>query len=387
MNDCTFRNSLATAGRRTLCALALVAVWALAACSDSAEPTEESRRVQLNLTLALPAQQQALQSRAVNDDWSDYAERDAGTEAENAIDLEHLSVLLYDANGNSLAACEQVTLTGRPSTDADGTRYYPVTARAEIPAERLSNYQFSGRVVVLAGQPAPTAGAALSAIGGQFSMTDYLQPALQMGTLQTTQRIPMYGTLALTDFDLSPGVVHEMGTIAMLRALAKVTVELSADMQRRGWALATTTLGGTHATGGNLLPAGYADVTRTEQLGINNTTAPSFNPLSDAASTAELAFSLATGALSTQPLYLPEQNNSTAAATIALTLSKDGAVQAGTYTLRFVQYTDGLAGDDAAVINIVRNHWYRFIIYKGDDLRVDLRVEKWNPVTHELIVM
>lgn len=387
MNCCTFRNRLATAGRRTLCALALGAVWALAACSDSAEPAAESRRVQLNLTLALPAQQQALQSRAVNDDWSDYADRDAGTEAENAIDLEHLSVLLYDESGRSLAACDQIALSGRPSTDADGTRYYPVTARAEIPAERLSNYQFSGRVVVLAGQPAPTAGAALSAIGGRFSMTNYLQPALAMGTLQTTQRIPMYGTLALTDFDLSPGQVHQMGTIAMLRALAKVTVELSADMQRRGWALATTTLGGTHATAGNLLPAGYADVSRTEQLGINSTTAPSFNPLSDAASTDELAFGLATGALSTLPLYLPEQNNSTAAATIALTLSKDGVAQAGSYTLRFVQYTDGLAAADAAVINIVRNHWYRFIIYRGDDLRVDLRVEKWNPVTHELIVM
>ena len=90
-------------------------------------------------------------------------------------------------------------------------------------------------------------------------------------------------------------------------------------------------------------------------------------------------------------VYVPEYQNSgdgiTAPAIIRLRLS-DRFGKELDYQLKFVDY-DASGAPTSQAIDILRNHYYQFQLYKGDNdiLHVKLNVRKWYYTEHEHIIM
>ena len=92
---------------------------------------------------------------------------------------------------------------------------------------------------------------------------------------------------------------------------------------------------------------------------------------------------------SDKTLYTPEYDNTSTGATkaiISFSLEKGGVTTI--HKLQFKHYSDG-APVDGSDYNIVRNHWYRFVVYTtpSSGPKVKLIVQPWAKFTHSEIVM
>jgi len=319
-------------------------------------------KVMFTLTMADPV----AGTRAANTSWTDYDPKDMGTTFENAIDVSKLSVYFYDVDYNFVARVHDVTLS---PVSGSANQYY-VLGYMPVKNNQLVNNNFTGKMAVFANMQQPDSTVKLTSTAVTTASYNYSN---------TPSVMPMWG-MQNVSIDLKPGVRNTLPDVNLLRSMAKVTVELSSEMQQKGWSLNSVVLNA-HNMQGYCMPAGnsIAKAGATEAL----TFAQSFHPLASA-STDGIQF---TG----KPLYIPEYDNTTTGvtpATITLTLSKGSVTYSDSYTLKFVQYDD----NDQATTNaydIVRNHWYRFTVYKlsEHDIDVKLQVKPWNEVDHDPIIM
>lgn len=190
------------------------------------------------------------------------------------------------------------------------------------------------------------------------------------------QLIPMWGvTTASLQFE--KGEREDMGTISLLRAFAKVEINLHSDIAGT-YEISSAKLT-QYNQQGYCLPAGYARVSNTVELDQENDTYPSFHPYSSAST--GLYFSYSEDKKSAY-LYIPEYENSTNAATISLQLS-DGTNET-TGTLHFQPY-DAKGALTGAPYDIVRNHIYRYTVnVEQGELKVQAAVMPWNLVTSSI---
>lgn len=190
------------------------------------------------------------------------------------------------------------------------------------------------------------------------------------------QLIPMWGvTTASLQFE--KGEREDMGTISLLRAFAKVEINLHSDIAGT-YEISSAKLT-QYNQQGYCLPAGYARVSNTVELDQENDTYPSFHPYSSAST--GLYFSYSEDKKSAY-LYIPEYENSTNAATISLQLS-DGTNET-TGTLHFQPY-DAKGALTGAPYDIVRNHIYRYTVnVEQGELKVQAAVMPWQLVTSSI---
>lgn len=196
-------------------------------------------------------------------------------------------------------------------------------------------------------------------------------------TYNNSPAIPMWG-VTTAELTLAPGERQELTDgIDLLRAVAKVEVKLNDAVAQEGFTLTGVTIS-TANQQGYCLPAGYADVQNTKELDREEGSPTSFHPIQSSATTSNLAFT--NDGNGTYTLYLPEYDNGTNAATLAVTVA-DEDNQPETYTLEFKHYTNGQPTGEA--YNIVRNHLYRYTITKIDNgqLTVQHRVMPWDKVS------
>ena len=188
------------------------------------------------------------------------------------------------------------------------------------------------------------------------------------------------------DFTLAAGKCQDFSDIDLLRAVAKVKVNLSNDMKNNGWSIYSMQLFN-YNNKGYCMPGKYAECEQTASL-----THEAFEHFLDSKQTVGITMK------DNVPIYLPEyQNNGKEDANkcvIKLKLASNGKVELDTsgnekeYTLRFIDYTD--QGTEGTTTNdIVRDHYYTFEVYKGSNGQnlVKLTVRKWNVRDHEEIVM
>lgn len=198
---------------------------------------------------------------------------------------------------------------------------------------------------------------------------------------QTKQYIPMWGVTTLTK-DLVVGKQNNLGTIDLLRSLAKVKVKMADGMKARGYALGSITFNNFN-TEGYTLPLTYNTSKNTKEILFSG----SLNAKSSWSQSVTMTNT--TTDEESIMLYIPEYDNKTAAAdkkaSITLNLKCDGTDD-GTYTLQFCNYVDGVA-DPSTLYNIQRNHYYEYTVNKDDRLNVTLKVLKWNKRTHSEIIM
>lgn len=301
-------------------------------------------------------------TRAANEGWDDYDPKDDGTAYENAINTEQLQIKVCDENGTIIGDVDNViAINNGTDTNPD----YSITGTWENAADKLSKAK---KIMVFANC-------------GTSIVTPGNIQNLAFARSATTQYIPMWGVTTLTN-ELVVGKSNNLGTIDMLRSLAKVKVRLADGMKARKYSLGAMQLNN-YNTSGYTLPLTYNTAASTATIRFDNSLHANSSWAQSIAMTGDDDESIM--------LYIPEYDNINAAtdrkATISLQLMRDGEEE-GNYTLHFCNYTPEGAPDAASTYNIQRNHYYEYTVGRTDDqVKIVLNVKKWNLRQHDEIIM
>ena len=301
-------------------------------------------------------------TRAANEGWDDYDPKDDGTAYENAINTEQLQIKVCDENGTIIGDVENVIAI---NNGTDTNPEYSITGTWENAADKLSKAK---KIMVFANC-------------GTSIVTPGNIQNLAFARSATTQYIPMWGVTTLTN-ELVVGKSNNLGTIDMLRSLAKVKVRLADGMKARKYSLGAIQLNN-YNTSGYTLPLTYNTAASTAAIRFGNSLHANSSWAQSIAMTGDGDESIM--------LYIPEYDNINAAtdrkATISLQLMRDGEEE-GNYTLHFCNYTPEGAPDAASTYNIQRNHYYEYTVGRTDDqVKIVLNVKKWNLRQHDEIIM
>lgn len=301
-------------------------------------------------------------TRAANEGWDDYDPKDDGTAYENAINTEQLQIKVCDENGTIIGDVDNViAINNGTDTNPD----YSITGTWENAADKLSKAK---KIMVFANC-------------GTSIVTPGNIQNLAFARSATTQYIPMWGVTTLTN-ELVVGKSNNLGTIDLLRSLAKVKVKLADGMKSRKYSLGAMQLNN-YNTSGYTLPLTYNTVASTAAIRFGNSL--------HANSSWAQSITMTNNDDESIMLYIPEYDNINAAAdrkaTISLQLMRDGEEE-GNYTLHFCNYTPEGAPDAASTYNIQRNHYYEYTVGLTDDqVKIVLNVKEWNLRQHDEIIM
>lgn len=297
---------------------------------------------------------------------------DPETELENNIDFSRFHVVFYDANHRMAGILQNMVLIHM------GGNIYRLTGSLPVSNKVLVGNHFEGKMVVYANFNMSEAD-----LQKDYNDTDIAQKSFNYEA--NPKYLPMWGVKKVA-FTLAAGKLQDFSDIDLLRAVAKVKVNLSNDMKKNGWSIYSMQLIN-YNDKGYCMPEKYAECEQTASL-----THEEFENFLVSKQTVGITMT------DDVPIYLPEyQNNGKEDADkciIKLKLARNGTVEQDApgkdkeYTLRFKEYTD--EGTEGTTINdIVRDHYYIFEVYKGSNGQnlVKLTVRKWNVRDHDEIVM
>ena len=354
-------------------AMAWLGCIALVSC-DQGDTGAENTEAHITLTLCLKGTDTDNNTRIGQSGGKQIASRseddetdEPGTEMENSIDFSRFHVVFYDANQQMAGILQNMVLVHL------GGNIYRLTGSLPVSNKVLVGNHFVGKMVVYA----------------NFDMSeddlkkDYNDTGIAEKSFSyeaNPKYLPMWGVKKV-DFTLAAGKRQDFSDIDLLRAVAKVKVNLSNDMKNNGWSIYSMQLFN-YNDKGYCMPGKYTDCEQTASL-----THEAFEHFLDSKQTVGITMK------DNVPIYLPEyQNNGKEDANkcvIKLKLASNGKVESDKeYTLRFKEYTD--EGKEGTTTNdIVRDHYYTFEVYKGSNGKnlVKLTVKKWNVRDHEEIVM
>lgn len=297
---------------------------------------------------------------------------DPETEMENSLDFNRFHVVFYDANHRMAGILQNMVLIHV------GGNIYRLTGSLPVSNKVLVGNHFEGKMVVYANFNMSEAD-----LQKDYNDTDIAQKSFNYEA--NPKYLPMWGVKKVA-FTLAAGKLQDFSDIDLLRAVAKVKVNLSNDMKKNGWSIYSMQLIN-YNDKGYCMPEKYAECEQTASL-----THEEFENFLVSKQTVGITMT------DDVPIYLPEyQNNGKKDAdkcVIKLKLARNGTVEQDApgkdkeYTLRFKEYTD--EGTEGTTINdIVRDHYYIFEVYKGSNGQnlVKLTVRKWNVRDHDEIVM
>ena len=298
---------------------------------------------------------------------------DSGTEMENSIDFSRFHVVFYDVNHRMAGVLQNMVLIHV------GGNIYRLTGSLPVSNKVLVGNHFEGKMVVYANFNMSEAD-----LQKDYNDTDIAQKSFNYEA--NPKYLPMWGVKKVA-FTLAAGKLQDFSDINLLRAVAKVKVNLSNEMKNNGWSIYSMQLIN-YNDKGYCMPEKYAECEKTASL-----THKEFEHFLDSKQTVGITMK------DNVPIYLPEYQNTgkdnAEKCIIKLKLESKGKVELDDasgkekeYTLRFIDYTD--TGAEGTTINdIVRDHYYTFEVYKGSNGQnlVKLTVKKWNVRDHDEIVM
>lgn len=355
-------------------AMAWLGCFALVSC-DQGDTGTENTEAHITLTLCLKGTDTDNDPRTGQSGGKQIASRseddetgEPGTEMENSIDLSRFHVVFYDANQQMAGILQNMVLVHL------GGNIYRLTGSLPVSNKVLVGNHFDGKMVVYA----------------NFDMReDDLQKAYNdqgiaeksFGYEANPKYLPMWGVKKVS-FTLTAGKRQDFSDIDLLRAVAKVKVNLSSKMKSDGWRIYSMQLFN-YNDKGYCMPKKYAKCEQTASL-----THEEFENF--LVSGKQDAITM----IDNVPIYLPEYQNTgkdeADRCVIKLKLKLNGNVENNEkeYTLRFIDYTDS-GGEGTTINDIVRDHYYTFEVYKGSNGQnlVKLTVRKWKVREHEEIVM
>ena len=361
-------------------AMAWLGCIALVSCdqreTDGAEAQAEAN---ITLTLCLKGTDENSSTRAGASSEKQLSSRgeDAGTEntdseMENRIDFSRFHVVFYDADRRMAGVLQKMVLIHM------GGNIYQLTGTLPVSNKVLVGNHFEGKMVVYA----------------NFNMSeedlqkDYNDKGIAQKSFDyeaNPKYLPMWGVKKVS-FTLTAGKRQDFSDVDLLRAVAKVKVNLSDEMKNNGWSIYSMQLIN-YNDKGFCMPEKYAECEQTASL-----THEEFEHFYESKKTEPITMT------DNVPIYLPEYKNTgrndADKCVIKLKLERNGNVylddsgKEKEYTLRFIDYTDK-GGEGTTVNDIVRDHYYTFEVYRGTNGQnlVKLTVRKWNVLEHEDIVM
>ena len=343
--------------------LLLCCVACFMSCSSDDSPSDTAK---VRVVFRLYAPTTTTESRADSDPT------DEGEDWESAINMDQLHVVLYRKDGTSIGGLENVTLVATSNPDI-----YDVTGSILVDKLSLNNGQFEGKIMVYAN---------MDGVNETSSFNENLVNSLTFTASTGKHTIPMWGIKQL-NVSMKAGSQTNIGTINLLRAEAKIKVFLRSDMLEH-FELTSVKLSQANKQG-YCLPQyqninGIRDVQVLEHDAFAHFLTKNDGKLNDVDMT-------------NKTIYVPEYENKVSAtdrtsqrdaAVIKLTLKDKRDNQTTNYTLPFVEYNANGAPTQTAK-DIVRDHYYKFEVYKNDDgmLRVRLKVRQWYVVKHDEIQM
>lgn len=359
-------------------AMAWLGCIALVSC-DQGDTGAENTEAHITLTLCMKGTDTDNYTRIGQSGGKQIASRseddetdEPGTEMENSIDFSRFHVVFYDANQQMAGILQNMVLVHL------GGNIYRLTGSLPVSNKVLVGNHFVGKMVVYANFDMSS-----EDLQKDYNHTDIAQKSFDYEA--NPEYLPMWGVQKV-DFTLAAGKRQDFSDIDLLRAVAKVKVNLSNDMKKNGWSIHSMQLFN-YNNKGYCMPGKYTDCEQTASL-----THEAFEHFLDSKQTVGITMK------DNVPIYLPEyQNNGQEDANkcvIKLKLASNGKVELDDsgnekeYTLRFIDYTD--KGTEGTTTNdIVRDHYYTFEVYKGSNGQnlVKLTVRKWNVRDHEEIVM
>lgn len=359
-------------------AMAWLGCIALVSC-DQGDTGAENTEAHITLTLCLKGTDTDNNTRIGQSGGKQIASRseddetdEPGTEMENSIDFSRFHVVFYDANHRMAGILQNMVLVHL------GGNIYRLTGSLPVSNKVLVGNHFVGKMVVYANFDMSS-----EDLQKDYNHMDIAQKSFNYEA--NPKYLPMWGVKKV-DFTLTAGKLQDFSDIDLLRAVAKVKVNLSNGMKKNGWSIHSMQLFN-YNDKGYCMPGKYTDCEQTASL-----THEAFEHFLDSKQTVGITMK------DNVPIYLPEyQNNGKDDANkcvIKLKLASNGKVELDDsgnekeYTLRFIDYTD--QGTEGTTINdIVRDHYYTFEVYKGSNGQnlVKLTVRKWNVRDHEEIVM
>lgn len=298
--------------------------------------------------------------------------KDPETEMENSIDFSRFHVVFYDVNHRMAGILQNMVLIHM------GGSIYRLTGSLPVSNKVLVGNYFEGKMVVYANFD-------MSEDDLQKGYNDVIIAQKSFNYEAKPKYLPMWGVKKVA-FTLAAGKLQDFSDINLLRAVAKVKVNLSNEMKNNEWSIYSMQLIN-YNDKGYCMPEKYAECEKTASL-----THEEFEHFYDSKQTVGITMK------DNVPIYLPEYQNKGQVdadkCVIKLKLARNGTVEQDAsgkdkeYTLRFIDYTD--QGTEGTTTNdIVRDHYYIFEVYKssnGQNL-VKLTVRKWNVRNHEDIVM
>ena len=362
-----FRFLLATA-------MAWLGCIALVSC-DQGDTGAENTEAHITLTLCLKGTDTDNYTRTGQSGGKQIASRsedgetdEPGTEMENSIDLSRFHVVFYQTNKQMAGILQNMVLVHL------GGNIYRLTGSLPVSNKVLVGNHFEGKMVVYANFD-------MNEDDLQKDYNDTGIAGKSFGYEANPKYLPMWGVKKVS-FTLTAGKRQDFSDIDLLRAVAKVKVNLSSKMKSDGWSIYSMQLFN-YNDKGYCMPKKYAECEQTASL-----THEEFENF--LVSRKQDAITM----IDNVPIYLPEYQNTgkneADRCVIKLKLKLNGNVENNEkeYTLRFIDYTDS-GGEGTTINDIVRDHYYTFEVYKGSNGQnlVKLTVRKWKVREHEEIVM
>lgn len=359
-------------------AMAWLGCIALVSC-DQGDTGAENAEAHITLTLCLKGTDTDNNTRIGQPGGKQLASRseddeteDPGTEMENSIDLSRFHVVFYQTNQQMAGILQNIVLVHLSGN------IYRLTGSLPVSNKVLVGNHFEGKMVVYANFD-------MREDDLQKGYNDEIIAQKSFDYEANPKYLPMWGVKKVS-FTLTAGKRQDFSDIDLLRAVAKVRVNLSSEMKNNGWSIHSIQLFNYNGKG-YCMPKKYAECEQTASLSHED-----FENFYDSKQTGGITM------IENVPIYLPEYQNTgkneADRCVIKLKLARNGGVEKDDsgnekeYTLRFIDYADN--GAEGTTINdIVRDHYYTFEVYKGSNGQnlVKLTVRKWNVRDHEEIVM
>lgn len=335
----------------------VLALCLFASCNNEADDASKQKTRTVVFRLAVD---DAVGSRS-GTTWGGNTSLHQGEGIENRIKLEGLGIAIYSiTNGKAdqrLGIAENLTYwtinESESTADQDPIEYQLVGDISHLNLETNKEYRF----VVWANFPNST--------NTTFALEDI---DVKKGY------IPMWGA---TTYRMTGGNLEQLGTINLLRAVAKVEVSFDTDVTNH-YEISSLAVKNYNSTG-DALPTGWKDCRETKDLDMEtciNATASNQK--------ASLPFLENKDSDGKYYIYVPEYNNawhdSMGQSVVVVTLAdKTGARAGKTYEIPFCQYSGG-APVANTVHSIVRNHIYRFNVagVAVGSLLLNFKVADWD---------
>lgn len=318
-----------------LIAALMMMVSATACIMDNEEPganNGDDGLMMVSFRVVTPNQSAASRSTS----WEQVYDSDNGSDFDNLLLRDRFKVIITDTDCKEVANVVNL-YCATSTTDAGATTYdfVGIIADADFDAVKALT---AGKLHIIANTAADLVDDATFTLSGQPD--------------DSFNAIPMWGVHTVDFSGMTKGQRFDAGEVWLLRAMAKVEIQLSTDDDNIITALTDATLPGINTTGA-LLPTAWGSTDETKKL----TYKESFRPCQ---STTTDPLTAAVSQDKKIVFYLPECYNTDDKNDLVISVTyttKDGK---NTGELRFRDYTDGEA--TGAPYNIVRNHLYRYTV-------------------------